>query len=455
MNIEKSIKITIADNFLHKNDYIEILQAVFKRVDPENAVETFFQYQDNQILLAGGNEKIDICGDIYIFGLGKAAQKMALGAKHILEASIKSGILITKHIDRDLEKELHPKIKVLEGDHPIPTEKSVSAAQSAMNMLQKLKPDDIVICLISGGGSALAVKPKTGITIEDYQSLTRKLLACGASIEEINVIRQQIDEVKGGGLLRHFHPATVISLILSDVVGDPLDMIASGPTVASSHTREEAVSILEKYDLIEIIPSNIKRLLCIPDEGDERGTNIDLVKEENKVFTYFVGNNTAAALAAKKTAENLGYSTAVMTTQLQGEAREVGERIARDIIADKEKESKGKQCKVYGGETTVTMKGNGRGGRNQELALAAAIALDGAENCCLISLATDGEDGPTDAAGAIVNGATVSRGLEKNLVAQSYLDANDSYTYHDLTKGLVVTGPSGTNVNDLVLVFIY
>lgn len=437
------------DNHLHANEMVEILQCAFSSVDPCGAVkqavhfsEAGLQINDTTVLFDARKDKI------LVWGLGKASQSMARGLKSVLGTKISNGTLITKHANPELEKFLLPDIVTFEGSHPIPSVKSINAVESSMKRIGKLHNEDLVIALISGGGSALAICPQEGIQLEDYQAMTKALLDCGATIHEINIIRKQIDRIKGGGLAKMLSPARVVSLILSDVIGDPLDMIASGPTVPSKHTKQEARAVIEKYGIKAKVPPAIRSFL----EREDRTDTSDLIHED--IRNFLVGSNVMAANAAKEAALRLGFQTEVVSTNLQGEARTVGSQLGKDLKR-KIEEKPGKRCWIYGGETTVTIRGSGKGGRNQELALSAAQELAGVRGGCILSIATDGEDGPTDAAGAVADGDTLRVGASLGLDLQEFLKNNDAYSYFERVGGLIKTGPSGTNVNDLVLLLAF
>ncbi len=429
-----------------------ILKSAFTSVNPANAVMNAVRFQHSSLEIANISTPLCLDGRIIVWGLGKASQTMAFGLKTVLKEKIINGAVITKHSSPDLEKQLLPNIITLEGDHPIPTEKSRFAAENAIKRIGKLDNRDLVISLISGGGSSLAVLPYPEISLADYQLTTKLLLDCGATIQEINTIRKQLDRIKGGGLASILYPARIISLILSDVVGDALEVIASGPTVLSTQTKQDALRVIEKYDLNSKIPEHVRLFLESGNHQKEEGTSS---KDHDRLIdNILVGNNSIAANAAKQTAHELGFHAEVVSTTLQGEAREVGSRLGMELKKRIESNQK-KSCWIYGGETTVTVHGNGKGGRNQELILSAAQEIAGLQGGCILSIATDGEDGPTDAAGAIADGNTIDAGRNLELDAKKYLENNDAYSYLDKVGGLVKTGPSGTNVNDLVFLFTY
>jgi hydroxypyruvate reductase len=310
-----------------------------------------------------------------------------------------------------------------------------------------LGKNDLLLCLISGGGSALMTAPHPGLGLEDLQSLTRALLACGARIDEINTLRRHLDQVKGGGLARAAFPAQVVSLILSDVVGNPLEAIASGPTAPDPSPRAEALGVLEKYHLTEKVPAAILRGLESAPETPKPGDGLF-----ERVQNVLVGSNFLAAQAALAQAEVDGLQTTFLGDAWQGEAREVAHTFCDRLKTI----SKRPICMIAGGETTVTLnQAKGLGGRNQELALAAVEKLAGLENVLLVSLATDGEDGPTRAAGAVVSGETWQRAQESGLQPSEYLGRHDSYHFFERLGDGLQPGPTGTNVNDLTFLFAF
>jgi hydroxypyruvate reductase len=319
------------------------------------------------------------------------------------------------------------------------------------------RPDDLVICLISGGGSALLVDPAPGLSLSDLQGLTSTLLASGASINEINALRKHLDRMKGGGLARLASPATLITLVISDVVGNPLDVIASGPTVPDSTSFEEAYDVLRRYQILEQTPPAIAAYL----QQGLRGELPETPKPGEPLFdsvqNVIIASNLQAAQAAIFQAQSEGLRPLLLTTFLQGEARYIGRAlaaIARQMVATGHPLSR-PACVIAGGETTVTLSGDGMGGRNQEMALGAVADFAGLPGVALVTLATDGGDGPTDAAGAIVTGKTQERGLQAGLVADDFLRRNDAYHYFAALDDLLHPGPTLTNVNDLAFIFAF
>jgi len=380
---------------------------------------------------------------------------MALAMEELLAEKLTAGIVITKEGHGLLGSQLITRTRVLEAGHPLPDQRGIAATRELMTLVQGAGADDLVICLISGGGSALMTAPVTGVSLDDLQELTGALLRCGATINEINTLRKHLDAVKGGGLARMALPATIVTLVLSDVVGDPLDVIASGPTVPDPSTFGDCWAILKKYDLVDRVPEAVIGHL----ENGIYGKIPDTVKPDEPGFgqtrVKIIACNYIAVRAAADKAQQLGFRTLVLSSYLQGEARETGRlmaSIARQVAMTGEPLLR-PCCIIAGGETTVTVRGDGKGGRNTELALAAVEPLAGLKNVMIISLATDGGDGPTDAAGAVVSGATWQRADKAHLDPTDYLVRNDSYRFFEKIQDLCITGPTRTNVNDLVFVF--
>jgi glycerate 2-kinase len=422
---------------------IRILSAALEAVDPFKAVQKYLP---------------NLEGRVFGLGIGKAAIPMM---DALAERTPLSGGLAATKFASGLSHNLY---SVMEGGHPIPDARSLQAGGRVLEFVSMLNKDDTLICLISGGGSALVTAPY--VALEDLQTLTSLLLSSGARIDEINVLRRQLDRIKGGGLARATK-AKIISLILSDVIGNPLEAIASGPTAPDPTTREDAIAILRKYNIEKQVPKSILDfLLGAPSLAQHpRGTALDTSEfaaapqecyakdggrsVKVRVQNIIIGDNKLAANAALHQAELEGFQAEILTNELQGEAREVGRELAhrlRRSISAKPRPF----CLIAGGETTVTIKGVGKGGRNQELALAAVNELRDFKNVLLISFATDGDDGPTDAAGAVVTGESAQRAEALGLDAADYLSQNDSYPFFQALSDLLKTGPTGTNVNDLI-----
>jgi hydroxypyruvate reductase len=394
------------------------LQAAFDAADPARAVRKHLRAHP-----------LPEAGRIFVFGLGKAACAMANGLADL--PNLADVLIVTKHAAR---VDLNP-VTVMEGNHPIPGEASLAAGRAALEFVSRLTPDDLLLCLISGGGSALMTAPI--LPLAELQALTSTLLAKGARIGEINTLRRHLDLLKGGGLAQAAQGARVVSLILSDVVGDPLEAIASGPTAPDPSTRAQAEALAARFSGIR----------C-PFRETLKADDPLFARVQNRV----IASNDMAVRAAQAQAESEGFGTQVIAWGVQGEAREVGRRLA-ETLREAAQSRLRPFCLLAGGETTVTLRGNGRGGRNQELVLGAAESLRGLRNVMLISIATDGEDGPTDAAGAVATGETALRAESLGLSAEAHLAQSNSYAYFAALGDLLKPGSSGTNVNDLMLLF--
>ena len=449
-----------------------IMAAAIQAVEPGAAVAQYMRLEDERLIISEQVYNLNKYRRIFLIGAGKAGAPMAGTAAEILGPRLNGSIIIVKEghtgsyilHDVDYGKTINahaPKhtevIRILEAGHPLPDERGVTGAQQIEDLLSGTRPDDLVICLISGGGSALLVSPSPGITLDDMQELTTSLLASGANINEINALRKHLDRVKGGGLAGMAAPAAVATLILSDVIGDPLDVIASGPTVPDPSTYEQAYQILERYNLLDRVPRSITTRL----ECGQRGELPETPKPGDPVFervqNVIIGSNIQGAGAAVNQAQKEGLHTLLLTTWLQGEARQAGRFLAavgRQINADNQPVVR-PACVVVGGETTVTIKGDGLGGRNQEMALGAVSELAGLPDSALITLATDGGDGPTDAAGAVVTGETQYLAHQIGLSPDDFLGRNDAYNFFEPLGDLLKPGPTHTNVNDLAFLFAW
>lgn len=423
-----------------------ILAAAVRSVDPGEAVRRRVSFRSGRLYVSGEPFDLGSFRNIGLLGIGKASVGMSEALVEILGDRLSDGLVVTNHSPFRAGLAF----RVIESGHPVPDERSLAAGEAILRFLSGFGPDDLLICLISGGGSALVASPVEGIGLADLRAMTSGLLACGARIDEINALRRRLDRLKGGGLAKHANGATVISLILSDVVGDAVEAIASGPTAPDPSYRSMALAVISKYGLKERIPAALLRALETAPETPKPGDPMF-----GRVRNILVGKNRMAAQAALERARTEGFRADLLHTELQGEAREAGFALAGLL---RERHAPGRdlgtrECFVAGGETTVTVRGQGNGGRNTELALAAAIKLAGAPDVLLVSLATDGEDGPTDAAGAVATGDTCRRASEIGLDPADALDRNDSYAFFDALGDLIKTGPSGTNVNDLVFLF--
>ena len=457
-----------------------VLAAALTAVEPGAAVRRFLRREGAALYV--GEHAYDLARfeRVLLLAVGKAAAPMAAAAAAVLGERLAGGVVVTKgtlNAERGTlnkaqlstsEAAIHStpafsipgsveeRFSVMPAGHPVPDERSVAAGRAASELLAGAGQRDLVLLLVSGGGSALLTLPAPGITLDDLQALTRALLASGASINEINTLRKHLDRVKGGGLARLAHPATLAALVLSDVVGSPLDVIASGPAVADTTTFADAWAVLERYGLAESAPPPVTALLRRGLAGELPDTPKPGDPALAGVAHVLVGSNRQAASAALHAARDEGFAPLLLTTFLQAEAREAGRvlaALAREA-ADSGSPLARPACLVAGGETTVTLRGDGRGGRNQELALGAVVDMAGLEAAALVALATDGDDGPTDAAGAVVAGDTLARARALGLDPARALARNDAYPFFAALGDLLRPGPTGTNVNDLAFVFL-
>ncbi len=426
----------------------EIFQAALEAAHPGTAIRRHLRREGDRLLV--GDAVYDLsAGLVYVVGTGKASGAMAAAMEELFGDRIAHGIVMVK----DGYGVPTKRIQIWEASHPVPDERGIRGAAAILDLLARVSPEDLVIVLISGGGSALLPAPVEGITLAEKQEVTRQLLACGATIQEINAVRKHTSRIKGGQLARAVTPARSITLILSDVIGDPLDAIASGPTVPDPTTYHEALAILDRYQIRDHVPVAVRRHL----EAGARGEVPETPKAHDPCFAkarhVVTGNNLQSLLAAQDRAEGLGFQTLLLTTALRGESREVAQALAAMLL---EVQRTGHPlappaCLLLGGETTVTLRGGGKGGRNQELVLAAAMAIAGAEDLVIFSAGTDGTDGPTDAAGAVADGETCRRAAAAGLDPLRALAENDSYHFFQALGDLIKTGPTLTNVMDVTL----
>jgi glycerate 2-kinase len=435
-----------------KEEARRIFAAGLRAVDPREALKRFLRVDKDR--LRCGEQELDLgtFDGIWAFGAGKGSAAMAQAVEEILGDRVSGGLVIVKY------DHLAPveKIRVLEAGHPTPDENGWRGTQALTAMAAKLDRQDLVLFLLSGGGSALLPMPVEGITLAEKMATTDLLLRSGASIQEINTIRKHLSQVKGGQLARLSYPATLISLILSDVVGDPLDVIASGPTVGDPTTFQDCLEVINRYNLKEKFPASVRSHL----DAGLAGEIAETPKPDDPIFSQIsnvlVGTNMQALEAAAKEAEKLGYNSLILSSRIAGDTAEAARfhaAIAREIVSSGHPVQP-PACLISGGETTVVVGGRGKGGRNQQFALEAALELDGTQGVCLLSGGTDGTDGPTDAAGAVVDGATVTRALAKGLNPRQFLQENDSYHLFQHLDDLLITGPTNTNVMDLRVIVV-
>jgi len=432
---------------------INALNAALEAVDPKVIIKSKVQMKGNSLKIGNLSFNMDEFKNIFVVGGGKASGCMAEALEELLGDRIKDGTINVPYACPPYHTQ---RVKLQHASHPIPDISGVKGASQMLNLVSQAEENDLVICLLSGGGSSLMPQPCTGVSLRDKRRATDALLKSGATINEINTVRKHISGFKGGWLAKRAYPATVVNLILSDVVGDPLDAIASGPTVPDSSTFNDAIEILKRYELWSKVPSSVKRVLLNGKNGLIPETPKAGDKAFAKVHNMIVGNNLTASLAAYNSVKNDGLHALLLTSSLEGEARDVGTMLASMA---KEVATSGNPVPkpagmVSGGETTVTVVGKGKGGRNQEIALGAALKISNTDGVVVASLSTDGVDGPTDAAGAIADGNTMLRSHELGLNPRKFLAENNSYNFFSRLGDLIFTGPTGTNVGDVSVIVV-
>jgi hydroxypyruvate reductase/glycerate 2-kinase len=396
------------------------------------------------------------CKQIVMVAFGKASYRMSEAVvKSLDDGLITQGVVITKYGHakiQNTETGIPNRVKVFEAGHPVPDENGLKGTGQALEIIRKSGKETLVLCLISGGGSALLVSPYDGITLQEKQKTTELLLKAGADITELNTVRKHISRVKGGRLAEIAYPAQVVSLMISDVIGDKLDVIASGPTAPDTSTFHDALNVIDTYNIHQEMPDRVIEIL----KNGSLGQIPETPKKDSRIFrnvqNIIIGNNLRAMQAAKDKARSLGFQPEIISTEISGEARDIGNWLAEKAI--KTKQSRRSICLISGGETTVTVTGNGKGGRNTELALSFSRKIEGMKGITMLSAGTDGTDGPTDAAGAIVDSDTITKAKNIGLDPDQYLNKNDSYNFFRQIDSLLITGPTGTNVMDVQIILV-
>lgn len=443
---------------MKREELHSIFLAGVEAVNPYKLVSQAVRFDGNKLTIGDSSYNMSRFKKVLVVGAGKATAPMAQAMESILGDVIDDGKIIVKYGHSARLK----RIKVAEASHPVPDEAGIKGTEDIMKMLKKADGKTLVICLISGGASSLLVSPADGITINNKKTVTDLFLKAGTSIEELNTVRKHLSKVKGGRLVQIAYPATVVTLMLSDVIGDRLDVIASGPTVPDPTTFLDAMAVIEKYSLKDRLPAKVLKLLM---QGLKRKIK-DTPKGDESFFkktkAVVIGSLKHAIASAREKAVSLGFSAEVVTDELRGEARDAARYLAARAVEVQNSLSTGAKphCLISGGETTVTVKGNGLGGRNQELALAFAMEIEGIKGIAMLSAGTDGIDGPTDAAGAIVDGNTTALAREFDIIPEIYLENNNSYNFfkrlYTVSKRSyhLITGPTGTNVMDVQIILV-
>jgi glycerate-2-kinase len=428
-----------------KQQAIEIFLAGVESVKPKNLIKQYVSTDNDMLWINGASFDLTVKRNIYVIGFGKASAAMSQTLESILGSRITKGCVITKY-GHSVPQRF---IEIIEAGHPVPDKNGIRGTEHILSIVRNAGKDDLVICLISGGGSALLADVPEGCTLEDLKLLNNLLLNVGANITEINCIRKHLSKVKGGLLSKAAYPAMLISLIISDVIGDPLDVIASGPTTPDPTTFEDAIAILKKYNIEDKVPNLMYRTLL----NGLKNKHKETLKASDEVLlrtkNIIIGTNVLALKAAKEKAESLGYSTQIITNSLDGDVVDVA-----DYIIESVRTAKSNSCLLFAGEPTIKVTGTGLGGRNQHLALLIADLLKDMFGITILVAGTDGTDGPTDAAGAIVDSYTRKNVSEFNLDIKHYIRNNDAYHFFKREGGLIITGPTQTNVMDLIIALI-
>jgi len=439
-------------------DAVEIFRRAVAAADPRQAVLDRVRVEGDHLTVDGTDGRVRIPipppgrGRVLVVGAGKASAPMADALEALLDDRVSGGLVCVK----DGHTSPLRRVELREASHPIPDERGAEAAERILGLVTTAGEGDLILSVFSGGGSALLPLPAKGVPLQDIQLLTDQLLASGASIDEINTLRKHLSRVAGGRLGVAAHPAAVVNLVLSDVVGDRLDVIASGPFSPDPSTYAEALGILDRGGLLARVPCTVRSTLESGARGELPETPKPGDRSLERVTHAIVGSNCRSLEEAARKAREMGYRPLILSSFVQGEAREVAKVLA---AVAKQCHASGDPivppaCLLAGGETTVTLRGHGLGGRNQELALGLALELDGWPDIAGLSGGTDGTDGPTDAAGAVVTGATLSRARAKNLDARRSLAENDSYRFFDALGDLIRTGPTRTNVMDVQILLV-
>ena len=429
---------------------MQILARALSAVDAYTVTTRAIRREQETLFVDGQAFPLPSGARVIVVGAGKACAPMARVVEDVLEDRVTAGLVTVKAGHTAPLR----RIALREASHPLPDAAGAAAASEMLALVSGLRATDLVICLLSGGGSALLPLPRVGLSLDDKIRTTDLLLRSGADITEINTIRKHLSQIKGGQLARAAFPARLVTLVVSDIVGSPLDAIASGPTVPDTTTYADALAILAKYGLTDRVPPAVRATLRRGAEGGEPETPKPGDPAFARSHVTIVADNATAAQAAVAEAARLGFHALLLSTYIEGEAREVGKAlagIAREVGATGHPVGR-PACIVAGGETTVTVTGHGRGGRNQEVALGAARALAGLRGTLLVSFATDGTDGPTDAAGAVADGTTLARARARGLDPVRHLAENDAYPLLAAVGDLIRIGPTNTNVNDLMLI---
>ncbi|MGA2198422.1 MAG: glycerate kinase [Nitrososphaerales archaeon] len=427
---------------------LEAVEAALDAVEPRRLIASKLRVVGGQLVVGGERYDLGKFRRILVIGGGKAGGPMSRALEAVLGDRITAGIVNVPDSQTG-GKGRAGRIRLYGATHPLPSRAGLKGVEQMLDLVGTPTKDDLVICLISGGGSSLLPMPRDGVSLADKMDVTRSLLWAGATIQELNIVRKHLSSLKGGWLAERLHPSVVVSLVISDVVGNRLDSIASGPLYPDSTTFNDAVQVLKKHNLWDRVPGSVATLLGKGAEGKVPETPKPGSRCFEKVSNVIIGSNDDASRAAVRYLRSRGQRPTLLTTSLEGEARFAGMFLGSVMLYASTRPRPSSY--VVGGETTVTVRGEGRGGRNQEFALGAAMKTDGNHGVAMVALGTDGLDGSTSAAGAIIDGCTIRRGRALGLSPEDVLLHNDTFRFFDGLGDLVMTGPTGTNVNDVAV----
>lgn len=439
------------------DDLKAIFSASIAAVKPSTAVASHVRLENDRLILLSGDSRvreIDLGGvrRIIVVGAGKATASMARAIEGILGGRIHAGCICVK----DGYTEPLAAIECIEASHPVPDGRGMTGARRMLELLGCANERDLVISLISGGASALLPLPPAPITLDEKRATTTLLLKSGAAIDEMNTVRKHLSLVKGGNMARAVKGAPVVNLMVSDVVGDHIDVIGSGPFTPDRSTFGDALRVLERYGIADAVPTSVIQRIRAGAGGAIAENPADGDPAFRNVTNLVIASNIIALEAARREAKARGYNSIILSSLIEGDTRDAAfwhTRIAREIIATSNPVPR-PACVISGGETTVAVRGDGLGGRNMEFALHAALFIDGSDACAIASIGTDGTDGPTDAAGAVIDGRTAGLAREKGIDIHEYADKNDSYHFHERMGTLIITGPTNTNVMDVRIMLV-
>ncbi len=431
---------------------LKIFKAGIRAVDPERLVKKFLRMEKDRLHVGNRVLELNKIRRIIVVGFGKASARMAKATEEVLGSRIHSGIVITKY---GFSSKLR-RIRLLQAGHPVPDRNGLRATKKIIQLLKGAGEKDLVICLISGGGSSLLVLPVPKVSLEDKKKVTELLLRCGATIEEMNAVRKHLSQVKGGRLAKIAYPARVFSLILSDVPNDRLDTIASGPTAPDRTNFYQCLQVIRKYKLSRRVPSSVDHYLKISLGNEQKETPKRDSRFFGKVHNLVVGSNIMALKGCEEKAKRLGFKTCLVTKPILGDNAAAAKKLLKlaERIRKEGKPISTPACVISGGETTLEVKGEGHGGRNQEFVLQCAKDLGKLKGIVVLSASTDGNDGPTDAAGAFCDDSVLRKAKSRHLNMDQFLKNNDSYYFFKKTGGLIKIGPTGTNVADIHLMLV-